>query len=246
MSGIHAKSARQIRGDDAREAFYIMGEALATVGFDFSNVIRMWNYLDNLLEWYPEFNTVRNAFFEERKVYDAVVPAGTGIGTANEFGTAYIGDLWAVKPAAGWTISDNHKAFPVPSPLQCPAIDYKSSFSRAVELDSPNFRTLSISGTASIEQGGMTVHVGDTEKQINKTLEVIDAILKSRDMGWSDTVRAIAYFAEIDDLPLLYERLAAYSIPSIPIAISHAAICRDDLLFEMELDAVSPTYQEKS
>ena len=83
--------------------------------------------------------------------------------------------------------------------------------------------------------------MGDTEKQINKTLEVLDAILKYRNMSWSDTVRAIAYFADINDLPLLHERLTAYSIPQIPIAISHAAICRDDLLFEIELDAVSPT-----
>ncbi|NOY75483.1 MAG: translation initiation inhibitor [Kiritimatiellaeota bacterium] len=238
LSGVHATASHPNRGDDVAEAFKIMSEALRSVGFDFSNVIRMWNYLDELLDWYDEFNSVRNAFFAEHSVYDSLVPAGTGIGAVNRFGTAYIGDLWAVEPLNSTNFS-NLAAFAVPSPLQCPAIDYKSSFSRAVELVSGNFRTLCVSGTASIESGGETVFPDDTAKQIDKTLQVISAILESRDMEWSDTIRAIAYFADIDDLPLLAERMEANNIPPIQMAISHAAICRDDLLFEIELDAVT-------
>ena len=252
LPGIHAKTHNESRGANVGAAFEKMLNALQIVDMDFSNVIRMWNYLDDLLNWYDEFNTVRNAFFTKHSVYDAIVPAGTGIGAANQYGTAYIGDVWATKeafasisksatssnPALSSTTS-KLSTFPVPSPLQCPAIDYKSSFSRAIEVDSASFRTLSISGTASIEPGGKTVFLGDTAKQIDKTLQVIAAILKSREMDWSDTVRAIAYFADIEDLPLLAERMEANGVPAtIPMAISHAAVCRDDLLFEIELDAM--------
>jgi enamine deaminase RidA (YjgF/YER057c/UK114 family) len=216
-----------------------MLNALKTVGMDFSNVIRMWNYLDELLSWYDEFNAVRNAFFTKHAVYDSLVPAGTGIGASNKHETSYIGDLWAIKPLE--SASAKLAAFPVPSPLQCPALDYKSSFSRAVEIVSNNFRTLSVSGTASIEPGGKTVFLNDTEKQIDKTLQVISAILESRDMTWSDAVRGIAYFADIADRPLLAARMKANGISEIPMAISHTAICRDDLLFEIELDAVTTT-----
>jgi enamine deaminase RidA (YjgF/YER057c/UK114 family) len=265
LPGVHAETENQTRGANATAAFEKMLSALQTVGMDFSNVIRMWNYLDDLLSWYDEFNAVRNTFFTQNSVYDAIVPAGTGIGAANQHGTAYIGDAWAIKeasislpppacasskkststslstPAPPSSITNNNlSAFAVPSPLQCPAIDYKSSFSRAVEINSENFRTLSISGTASIEPGGKTVFLDDTERQIDKTLQVIAAILESREMKWSDTVRAIAYFANLDDLPLLAKRMKANNIPAIPMAISHAAICRDDLLFEIELDAVRP------
>lgn len=255
LPGIHANTDNESKGANATAAFEKMLDALKTVGMDFSNVIRMWNYLDDLLGWYDEFNSARNAFFTKNSVYDAIVPAGTGIGAANRHGTAYIGDLWAIEEAVASssnsafdsssntessTTTSNLSAFAVPSPLQCPAIDYKSSFSRAVEIDSESFRTLSISGTASIEPGGKTVFTNDTEKQIDKTLQVISAILESRNMAWSDTVRAIAYFANIADLPLLAGRMKTNGIPTIPMAISHAAICRDDLLFEIELDAMRP------
>ncbi|MCK5843801.1 MAG: hypothetical protein KAG97_03775 [Victivallales bacterium] len=238
LAGIHADSPGGDRKADVSEAFNAMLAALKTVDMDFSNVVRMWNYLDNLLEWYDDFNTVRNAFFAKHSVYDTGVPAGTGIGASNRYGTAYIGELWALKPLEAE--SAKLAAFPVPSPLQCPALDYKSSFSRAVEIDSKNFKTLSVSGTASIEPGGETAFVNDTAKQIDKTIQVISAILESRGMTWSDTVRGIAYFADIDDLPLLFERMRTNGLPEdVPMAIAHAAICRDNLLFEIELDAMT-------
>jgi enamine deaminase RidA (YjgF/YER057c/UK114 family) len=126
----------------------------------------------------------------------------------------------------------------VDSPLQNPALDYKSSFSRAVELDFPTHRNLLISGTASIDPDGKTVHLDDPEKQIRLTMEVIKAILDSRDMGWNDLFRGIAYFKDMDYLPI-YRRIAnELGIPRFPLAVSHADVCRDDLLFEIEVDAV--------
>ena len=97
---------------------------------------------------------------------------------------------------------------------------------------------LTISGTASIEPGGQTAHVGDTEKQIALTMEVVEAILKSRGLGWGDTARAIAYFKDINEAHLLEQYCIEHNLPELPVAISHADVCRHDLLFEIELDAV--------
>ncbi len=69
-------------------------------------------------------------------------------------------------------------------------------------------------------------------------MKVISAILASCNMTWSNTVMAIAYFKDIKDLPLFREYLKVNNYPDIPIAISHANICRDDLLFEVELNAI--------
>lgn len=208
-------------------------DILVSVGMDFKNVVRTWMYLNDLLSWYDKFNEVRNKFFTQRGIFDAMVPASTGIGVCNPAGAALVTDLFAIKPK-----TDRVKIEALASPLQCPAIDYKSSFSRAVEVTLPDHRTIYISGTASIEPSGKTIHIDDTEKQIKLTMEVAEAILKSRNMEFADTVRGIAYFKDIKDAPLFTKYCREKGLPKMPFAISHSDICRHDLLFEIELDAV--------
>jgi enamine deaminase RidA (YjgF/YER057c/UK114 family) len=221
------------REEQTRNVFEKMDAVLKTVGMDFSNVVRTWMYLKELLKWYDEFNVVRTQFFEEHGVFDNLVPASTGIGVANPTGAALITDLFAVKAK-----TDRVRIFEVESPLQCSATDYRSSFSRAVEVALPDHRSIYISGTASIEPGGKTVHLDDVKKQIDLTMEVTEAILKGRDMGWEDTVRGIAYFKDIKNAHLFAEYCNKHKLPKMPFALSHSDVCRDDLLFEIELDAV--------
>jgi enamine deaminase RidA (YjgF/YER057c/UK114 family) len=161
------------------------------------------------------------------------MPASTGIGAGNCAGVAVVAEALAIKAK-----EQNIHIYEVPSPLQCPASDYKSSFSRAVEVVLPDHRRLYVSGTASIEPGGRTAHVGDVEKQIALTMDVVEAILASRQMGWSDVSRAIAYFKDIQDASLLDSYCSKKRLPLLPMAVAHGDICRDDLLFEIEVDAV--------
>jgi enamine deaminase RidA (YjgF/YER057c/UK114 family) len=221
------------RTEQTRATFEEIEAALRLADMDFSNVIRTWLYIDEILSWYDGFNTVRTEFFDERDVFQGVVPASTGIGVANPAGTAVVADVFALKAK-----SNNVTVRAVPSPLQCSPIDYESSFSRAVEVKLPDHRRLYISGTASIEPGGETAHQGDVEGQIARTMEVVLAILESSAMGWADTSRAVAYFKDIEHAPLLDEYCEKHSLPAIPIAVAHGDICRDDLLFELEVDAV--------
>ncbi len=221
------------RTDQARATFEMIEAALGTVGMDLSNVVRTWLYIDEILAWYDAFNEVRTAFFDERGVFEGVVPASTGIGVANPAGAALVAEAFAVKAKHGSV--DVHA---VPSPLQCPATDYRSSFSRAVEVVLSDHRRLYVSGTASIGPDGNTVYVGDVERQIERTMDVVEAILESRGFDWTDTSRAIAYFKDMKDAPMLDEFCEAHALPYIPIAVAHGDICRDELLFEIEVDCV--------
>ncbi len=233
LGDIRADDLSLSREDQARAVFEKMEDLLKQADMEFTDIARTWIYLNDLLEWYDEFNVVRSQFFTERGTFDKMVPASTGIGAGSAAGEAMVCALLAVKPK-----NESVKVFAVPSPLQCPALDYSSSFARAVEIDQPGSRLLSISGTASIEPGGKTVHIGDTKKQIKLTMEVVHAILTSRDMDWEDTSRAIAYFKDIDEAHLLEKYCVENNLPELPVAISHADVCRHDLLFEIELDAV--------
>jgi enamine deaminase RidA (YjgF/YER057c/UK114 family) len=233
LGDLRAADIVSSRPQQARETFEQMEAALAYAGMDFSNVVRTWLYIDKILSWYDEFNKVRTNFFTERRVFDGIVPASTGIGAGNCAGVALVGEVFALRAK-----KQNIEVCTVPSPLQCPAPEYNSSFSRAVEVALPDHRRLYVSGTASIEPSGKTAHIGDPAKQISLTMDVVAAILQSRRMTWADVSRAIAYFRDIKDVPLFDEYCKKNRLPALPVATAHGDICRNDLLFEIEVDAV--------
>jgi enamine deaminase RidA (YjgF/YER057c/UK114 family) len=233
LGGILPADVTASREAQTLSLFERIAAALASCGMQPTDIVRTWLYLDRLLEWYDPFNRVRTDWFREQGIFDHMVPASTGIGAANPFGAALTAGLIAVQP-----LSDAATIQAVRSPLQCSAEDYASSFSRAVEVAVHDHRTLYISGTASIDPDGNSLYLGDAERQIALTMEVVAAILESRGMSWNDASRGIAYFKNItQDKPIYDAYCRAHNIPAFPLAISHADVCRDDLLFEIELDA---------
>jgi len=220
--------------DQARETFQAMQGGLAQAGMTMKDVARTWFFLDDILGWYGAFNRVRNTVFEQSELRPGSVPASTGVRGRNPAGAALTAAAWAVKPHDA-TAGIVHF---VPSPRQCAATAYGSAFSRAVEINSGGFRQLLISGTASIEPGGMTVHVGDVRGQIELTMQVVGAILESRGMSFTDVSRATAYFKSGADLPVFQNWLNENQLLTMPVVNTCCEICRDDLLFELELDAI--------
>jgi len=234
LAGVLPLSLDASPGKQTTSSFEQIETALSKVGLDFSNVVRTWFYLDKLLDWYDEFNVERTRFFQSRGVFDRLIPASTGIGASNPYGAALTSGALAIRPK-----HDRIVIREIASPLQCAATEYRSSFARAVEVENPSRRYVTISGTASIAPGGASLYEGDVVKQIHLTLDVVEAILKSRGYKWADTVRAIGYFRNIDDLPIFNAICKERGISPLPLAPAHAIVCRDDLLFEIEVDAVA-------
>ena len=233
LGGLAPTDCHAPRPDQAYDVFEQMDAALASADMGFADVLRTWFFNHDILAWYGDFNRVRHDFFEERRIFGGLVPASTGIGGSNGSGAALTGALLAV-PAG-----DEHvRAAAVPSPLQSPALEYGSAFSRAVELAMPGHRRLFISGTASISPEGDTLHVGDVEAQIAHTMDVAGAIMDSRGMGWDDVTRAIVYFKRAADRPRFAAYCAGRRLPPLPVVVVANDVCRDDLLFEIELDAL--------
>jgi enamine deaminase RidA (YjgF/YER057c/UK114 family) len=221
------------RGEQGRQAFIRMQTALELAGMSLHDLVRTWLFIDDILDWYGEFNKVRDRFFTENGMFDRFLPASTGIGGCNPHGAAVSACAVALQP-----IGEAAAVQEVLSPLQCPAHDYGSSFSRAAEIATPDFRMVLVSGTASIAPGGQTLHVGDTGAQIDLTLRVVGEILKSRGLDFANTTRANAYFKYTDDASSFDRYCAEFGIPATRVIVSHDAVCRDDLLFEVELDAI--------
>jgi enamine deaminase RidA (YjgF/YER057c/UK114 family) len=234
LGNLHADEVSAPAPVQARRLFVNLEAALALVGMRCTDIARTWLYLDRILDWYHDFNPVRTRFFSERGLFESLVPASTGIGGANPAGAAILAEAYALQ-SAGPDVT----VVEVPSPLQCPAPSYGSAFSRAVEIAAAGVRHLLISGTASIEPGGKTAHPYDTPAQVERAMQVVRAILESRGMGFADVSRAVAYFRNASEAPLFARYCAREGIPPLPVIIARDDICRDDLLFEIELDAVA-------
>lgn len=237
IMGVHPQDLTAPRKEQASQAFEELDEVLKIAGFEFSNVVRTWLYMDKILEWYDELNEARDAFFVKNGVFErGFIPASTGIGSGNTLGSAIAIGALAMRPKH---TDSNITVEMVDSPLQCSALEYRKSFSRAVEINSREGRTLLISGTASIEPGGKTIHIGDPEKQIELTMQVVKAILESRGMDFEHSMRAIAYIKRPEYRVYWQNWLKKNNLPVTFAEEVYADVCRDDLLFELELDAFS-------
>ena len=217
----------------ARQVFENIEAGLERTGMKMAHLVRTWLFLNDILSWYGPFNEVRRRFFEKRGLLGHLVPASTGVGVRNPANAALVAGAWAVQPT-----SPSLSLCEVSSPRQCPAPDYGSCFSRAVELGTPDLCRLLISGTASIEPGGRSTRGGDMRGQINLTMGVIEAILAARELRFSDVTRGIAYFRNAQDAGLFAEWCAEHRT-ALPLLGTQAFVCRDELLFEIELDAIS-------
>ncbi len=221
------------RFEQAGNAFEKMQTILKDVGLDFSNTVRTWLFTHDILAWYDKLNTARDNFFQQYDIFNKLVPASTGVGVANPAAAAMRAEALAVTGK-----NPNVTIGKVESPMQCSALDYRSSFSRATLIESPDHRRLYVSGTASIEPGGKTVFLDDTEKQIDLSMQVATALIRNAEMDWDDIVRGIMYFKDAKDFDLFDQWCQKNNI-TIPHIKVQADICRDDLLFELEIDGIT-------
>jgi 2-iminobutanoate/2-iminopropanoate deaminase len=119
-----------------------------------------------------------------------------------------------------------------------------SSFSRGLRLDLGNIVILLISGTASIDEQGRTVHVGDFRLQCRRTFYNITKLLESEGATWKDIVRTTCYLRDIDrDYEAFNEERTAFyaeqELDPLPASTGiEAKLCRPDLLVEIEAIAI--------
>jgi enamine deaminase RidA (YjgF/YER057c/UK114 family) len=126
------------------------------------------------------------------------------------------------------------------------AYDYGSAFSRGMRIDLNGFTILLISGTASIDEQGRTVHVGDLRAQTRRTFKNITELLAAEGATWKDIVRTTCYLRDIDrdykefneERTLFYKEQGLSPLPASTGI--QAKLCRPDLLVEIEAIAILP------
>ena len=231
-----SKPGGELAGDASAQAdqmFTNAGLGLKAQGMDYRNVRRTWIYLARLLEWYGEFNRVRTAHYQPAgfgKEGGTAFPASTGIQgrSGNEECLMDVLALDSKGPAYA-------AALPIcRSPRQDASFNYGSAFSRGMAFEIEGRRTVHISGTASINAAGDSIHVGNAELQSLETLLCIAAILEEHGGGLANITSATLFYKNRGGWEAWNRVCQLLQIPAIPKVCVLADVCRHDLLVEME------------
>ncbi len=226
------QSAVSGQANQARAMLQAAESILNDVGINFGAVPRTWMWLKDILNWYNVFNQVRNTFFRECGIIaengNRRMPASTGVGIHTGNGSVCAMELAAVAGRQSFIeyldSGGNQKS----------AFNYGSAFSRGCKTRTPAGYTVFVSGTASIAADGRTMHLGDTKAQIEATIDNVCAVLNEFDYSDDDIVHAIAYCKTPEVREVFIDGRYCLDWPIIPVI---ADICRDDLLFEIEVTA---------
>jgi enamine deaminase RidA (YjgF/YER057c/UK114 family) len=107
------------------------------------------------------------------------------------------------------------------------------AFERGVRISLPRKYQYFISGTASINNRGEVINIGNVTKQTERLLENIEALLADGEATMNDVKYFIIYLRDIADAPVV-ENYMNKVYPDVPRIITYAKVCRPAWLVEME------------
>ena len=214
-------------------AFSEIGEVFYACKMQDAALARTWLFMEDILSDYDLLNKARKKFFEEQ--YSSTTnffPASTSI-QGSVIGSKLLSIEFCAFSGKGLSLLQ------LSSPLQNEPTNYGKMFSRAVAVRFLKNTLLFISGTASINKSGVSVHVGDFERQMACILEVVSAILHQVNGNFSDVAQTIIYLKRSKDLTSCLRLVEKAGFPCQKTMFQiDTPVCRDDLLCEMEVTAL--------
>lgn len=219
--------------EQAADMFRAATRLLAQCGMDFRDVVRTWIHLRDIDRDYAVLNQVRREFFTTNGI--DLRPASTGVQgalfpEAHDFSIS----LCAVRRRGPLAIT------PVSTPTLNEAWSYGADFSRAVRVVESNKVALYVSGTASLDDSGRTVHTGNFDAQAERMLLNIESLLAGQRATVDNVLSGIAYLPDLRNASRLRSILRRHGFDTFPCAVVEAPLCRRDLLCETEVVALLP------
>lgn len=205
------------------------------------NTIRTWIFVRDIDNNYDGMVRARREYFTAHGLTDSTrYLASTGI----EGSGAGVGDLVTVDSLSiGGLRQGQIIRIEAPSHLS-PTILYKVTFERGLRVRFGDRSHLYISGTASINNKGEVVHVGDPVMQTRRTVENLRALLVGHGAGVQDMAYLLVYLRSFHDWDQVQAVLREEIGDAIPLLAFEARVCRPTWLFELEGVAIIPDKNE--
>lgn len=227
-------SQRRYKGDahqQCRELFEEYSQQLESRGGSLLNdSIRTWLFVQNVDVNYAGVVTGRNEHFDVKGLTsDTHFISSTGIqGRSEDFNSLVQLDTYSVlglKP-------EQIQFLYAPAYLN-PTHEYGVRFERGTALHFGDRTFCTISGTASIDNLGDVVHVGDIKAQCLRMWDNVEALLAEAGASMNDMMQIIVYLRDMSDYELI-NSMFEEKFPKVPKQIVLAPVCRPTWLIEME------------
>ncbi len=116
-------------------------------------------------------------------------------------------------------------------------IEYGVTFERGTLMQYGDRNHIYISGTASINNKGEVMYVGDINQQTLRMWENVEKLLEEGGMSYEDVMQIVVYLRDSSDYETVKEMFGK-KFPHMPLVITLAPVCRPTWLIEMECIAV--------
>ena len=204
------------------------------------NCLRTWFYVRDVDTQYGGLvKSRRECFTEQGLTADTHYIASTGIGGTPADPKAII--QMGCYALTGFEPQQQRYLY-APTHLN-KTVEYGVTFERATLMQYGDRNHIYISGTASINNKGEVVHIGDVERQTLRMWENVEKLLEEGGMGFEDIMQIIVYLRDCADYQLV-QRMFAEKFPDKPCVITLAPVCRPTWLIEMECIAVKASQSE--
>lgn len=224
----------QTPADYFRRLFDQLDMQLARSGFTFQHIVRTWFYFEALLEDYSLFNGCRREKFEKLRLcpgegLPSIIPASTAVKAKNPRRAPAVADVIAARGVSFERISN---------PTQPEASSYGADFARGTVVPVAGARILHVSGTAAIDANGRSFGSADATEQIDAALCQVESLLRVGDRTLDKLAAGCAFLKYEHDAPALLHVLAQRNLTELPLVTIITDICRDELLFELDGEAL--------
>jgi len=203
-----------------------------------NNTVRTWIYVRDIDNNYDGMVKARKNYFDKRGLTkDTRYIASTGI-------EAKLKETKVLVSMDAISISKLDPAQIVRMEAReylNPAHEYGVTFERGTKIQFGDRSHLYVSGTASINNKGEVVNVGNVGAQTKRTLENIKALLNPHGADIKDMAYLIVYARNITQTKEILEIIKDEGLEQIPLIFAEGAVCRPGWLVEIEGVAIIQT-----
>ncbi len=205
------------------------------------NCIRTWFFVRDVDTQYAGMVTARKDFFTEQGLTEKThYISSTGIGGSPADTKALL--QLGTYALTGMEPSQQQYLY-APTHLN-PTYEYGVTFERGTLVKYGDRGQIFISGTASIDNKGNVLYVGDIVNQTKRMWENVEKLLEEGGATFNDVMQIVVYLRDSADY-LTVSRMFKEKFPDTPYVITLAPVCRPAWLIEMECIAVTPNaYQQ--
>lgn len=221
-------------GSSDTQSWEIFGDLVGTLSSRGANLrdhcVRTWIYVKDVDVFYRGMVDSRGRVFQQHGMTeDTHYIASTGI----EGACSHQFDVVLMDGYSNLDLTPGQMTYLEDTNRLCPTKAYNVHFERGTKVSYRDRDHFFISGTASIDSTGKVVHPGDVMKQLDRTLENVDALLASGGASLDDMMHMIVYFRDASEYDRVHRELTC-RFPTLPMVFVKAPVCRPEWLIEVE------------